>query len=777
MKNRLFKSFPILIAFILLISSMAFVPVSADDFTGYYGEPHLISLRQINRFWAGQEGTLKVTIKNISSDYAVRAELTLESAVGLEDLFAELDYTQMTSVLGSIGMNNEKSCEFTFFFPDTIPQGNYEIKATLRYYNYDLRGYEKELSIPLYVSNPSAKNTTDIVLSDFASTNIVLKFDDKFDISFNVSNEGNARASALSVSFEGAGSSTFIPLTNISNLLIPELKSGESKDFKFSFKPSSTLATGSYPLCVSIKYVDVNGKDMITSHEIYLDYTAKDEVVEDKGKAKIDIINAYLDGNMIKHGASGKIVVELINSGEKIAENVIVRLGGFSGNVITLDNVDGNLTYINIGDLETNAVYKKEYFVSAPNTVTESSASLTLTVTYKNKGETLTETMTIPVAIGVAAPSTPTPTPAPSIPRVIIESFVSSQSPINSGAVFDFSFVLKNTSKLTSVSNMKVTVSSETGIFLPASGSNTFYIPSIGKNELHEISMPLQAKISAETKTYPVTISIDYEDSEGKQYSAVENVSLSVVQPLILSVSNLNYQSDIMTYQQNMFTFEYINKGKTKLNNLTIDVNCFYSELFESQEAPIWEGDFEGDYEQDYDNFKPDPAAPIVTFTNTSSVMVERVSVGSSMVMPMFTKDGGGSTSSQIDGFMIDPISTFIGNMDPGTMDYYDFMLTPYMVGVVEGEIIFTYENDLGEIFTHVEPFSFTSMEMPSIDVINPEYPEYPDYPNENSEGMSTVMKIALFGGIPLVAVITGIIITVVIVKNKKKEADEDEDS
>ena len=58
----------------------------------------------------------------------------------------------------------------------------------------------------------------------------------------------------------------------------------------------------------------------------------------------------------------------------------------------------------------------------------------------------------------------------------------------------------------------------------------------------------------------------------------------------------------------------------------------------------------------------------------------------------------------------------YVGNMDPGKSDSYDFTFVPRAGGPVGGTITFTYEDGAGVERRLLREFSFTAMEMPAMD-------------------------------------------------------------
>jgi hypothetical protein len=163
-----------------------------------------------------------------------------------------------------------------------------------------------------------------------------------------------------------------------------------------------------------------------------------------------------------------------------------------------------------------------------------------------------------------------------STPRIIISNYNTTGN-ITSGNTFKLSFTLKNTAKSTAVSNIKVVLSSGTvstggAVFVVAEGSNSFFIESIAKEGDITKSVQLVANQDAQPGIYPIMLNIDYEDESGKTYTTTEQLSFAVSQAQRLETVGFNVMQSAMEGDMIPVNFQYINKGKATIYNLTIAV-------------------------------------------------------------------------------------------------------------------------------------------------------------------------------------------------------------
>jgi len=102
--------------------------------------------------------------------------------------------------------------------------------------------------------------------------------------------------------------------------------------------------------------------------------------------------------------------------------------------------------------------------------------------------------------------------------------------------------------------------------------------------------------------------------------------------------------------------------------------------------------------------------------------------------------------------------SQYIGNIEPGASGNIDVYLTAQREGEANIEMTITYENEDGEVFTHVETYSTYVFERGIIDPYPPPEPE----PIPRSFGLWIILFMLLLAG--------GAVVLVVVLSKKKKD-------
>lgn len=160
-----------------------------------------------------------------------------------------------------------------------------------------------------------------------------------------------------------------------------------------------------------------------------------------------------------------------------------------------------------------------------------------------------------------------------SVPRVMVEGFTVEPPTVFAGQEFTVNFSLRNTSKTTAVQNMLVTVSSPDSAFLPLGGSSSLFVSRIRAERVSGQTMTFRALPSLEAKPYPLTIALEYEDTQANAYQSSETLAIEVNQELRAAASTPQLLPTSLTVgQQGSLTFTVQNQGKAKLFNATATI-------------------------------------------------------------------------------------------------------------------------------------------------------------------------------------------------------------
>lgn len=283
-------------------------------------------------------------------------------------------------------------------------------------------------------------------------------------------------------------------------------------------------------------------------------------------------------------------------------------------------------------------------------------------------------------------------------PRIIVDRYNIEPSTIKAGDNFQLTMSLLNTSSSSTVSNIKVSLVSDDGVFNPVNSSNTIYIESIGPKENIQKVFTLTPKRDAEHKTYGISVNIDYEDDKGTQYNSKDMISVPVIQQVKLVLGDLVAPPEAYLGQPFPVSIEFFNMGKTILYNLMIKT--------------------EGNFNMQNSNY-------------------------------------------------------YVGNFEPGKTDSYDVGITPEQEGPLNGKIIFSFENAVGEPHEVIKEFEVNAIQMPMEPMPEPGMNENPEAGGSKEKFMKIIKNPYVIGG--LIVLILGVTVTIRKVRKKKREMTLDE--
>ena len=135
-------------------------------------------------------------------------------------------------------------------------------------------------------------------------------------------------------------------------------------------------------------------------------------------------------------------------------------------------------------------------------------------------------------------------------PRVMLTEYSFSKDDIFAGDSFTLSFTLKNTYKY-EIRNLKCTLTSEAGEFLPVGNAGTSYVEKIKGGETVEMSFDLETLKNLEAKSYKLTVKTEYEDWNGSYnvediiYVPVKLTTDMVVSDIYIAEENIHLGDNI----------------------------------------------------------------------------------------------------------------------------------------------------------------------------------------------------------------------------------------
>ena len=367
----------------------------------------------------------------------------------------------------------------------------------------------------------------------------------------------------------------------------------------FNLKSKASTKKGIYELKFKMEYKNNRDENYSSEGSVFV------KVVAEKVKSIVTVDSANTTPERVSAGERFNLKFNINNIGDIDATDMYVRVGGLSQDgFMAVDEKD----FYYIGKLSAKSTYIASFDMMASKNITKGNHSFTATVYYKDSnGEQATEEKTLYILDVLSKNESGDETSGK--PKIMIASYSTDKANIVAGDTINFTFKFINTSNDKSISNMKITLSSDDGAYMITKGSNTFYVEKLGPKESAARSIELNVKQDLTSKSYPINIDFDYEDSSSNTYVSKEVINLPVTEYSKLVINGANVM-DCMMGSQATLSFDYINMGKAKVSNLTASVEGDFkavqsinyignldagnSDYYDIMVEPIKEGDANG---------------------------------------------------------------------------------------------------------------------------------------------------------------------------------------
>lgn len=353
--------------------------------------------------------------------------------------------------------------------------------------------------------------------------------------------------------------------TAVDTYTIYRMSAGTKRELDISLKVKETADVGIYPLEFNITYSNFQGTEYSNKQTIYF------EVTKEYSKPLILVRNVNTNPEIVTADSENNLEFEIYNTGDLDARRVKLTLKGLSKDGFMIkDSIDNRYFDELLGKESKNVNF--DLLVS--ENIPKGTNSIDVQLNYfdqENKEYTDTKTIYINNVMGKEKDT------GKGTPKIIISSYNTNPTTVTAGKTVCFEFTLKNTHTKKVIKNMKAVIGSEDGTFSLEGGSNSFYVSELKPQEEYSKIFYLRAKNDALSRAYPITIDFDYEDVDGNAYTATEKINIPVVEKTDLSIDNINGPYEMYVGNTGYISFEYYNKGKATISNLSVTVKGDYS--------------------------------------------------------------------------------------------------------------------------------------------------------------------------------------------------------
>lgn len=391
-----------------------------------------------------------------------------------------------------------------------------------------------------------------------------VKAGDSFEVKFTVKNVGDQAAKDVTITNTSKDAPIYWE-TAVDTYTIRRLGTGIKREIELKLRVKETADVGIYSLPFDITYVNNAGSSYSNKQTIYF------EVVDELSKPLLVVRNIRNMPEVVTADSSNNLEFELYNSGELLARRVKLTLAGTSKDGFM---VKDSITTRYFDEIRGETSVKVDFDLLVSENIKKGTNELSVNLDYYDQdNKQYTETRTIYIndvqgTEGVTGKGTP---------KIIISDYKINPTNVIAGNRFSLDFTFRNTHLTKKISNMKVVVNSNDGTFIIDNSSNSFYVE--GLEPQGEISKTISFRTKQDTLSgaYPVTVSFEYEDAEGTAYTPSETINIPITEKSNLSIDNINGPYELYQGNSGYISFEYYNKGKASISNLSVTVEGDYT--------------------------------------------------------------------------------------------------------------------------------------------------------------------------------------------------------
>ncbi|WP_040951668.1 COG1361 S-layer family protein [Gorillibacterium massiliense] len=624
---------------------------------------------------------------------------------------------------------------------------------------------------------------------------------DTLNLTLPIRNSTGNSARDVSISLEPEDKSK-VPyetaLTNVAQSL-DSIDGKVTKTVVFPLKIKADMPSGIYPLKVNYQFNNSFGDPFTSSEGIYI------KVENYSTAARLSLGQISTDPKQAVPGETMILRISLANAGSTAAKDVKLTLTGLKSDGFTLNSSSDTKR---IGQINGNQSDEETFQLSVSSAITGGSQPLGVKWEYKdNSGNPVTEEsqIFIPVKKGPASAA-----------AVSIGKITAPGAPLIPKSSFTINFDVTNGGK-EEANNIKVTVASDKEL-VPTSLSNVM-IPALAPGKSQSLSFAMKVAPDAPTKSYPIAITVEYEEMEAgqpvkktlTQYVGVyvegadkdEDKDSKTVPRIIVNQYSID-PATVMAGQNFTLNLSFLNTSRLKdVSNLKLSVasddgtftfdgsSTFFVEAMPSKgavektltlrpkpdaDAKIYNVTLNFEYEDAKGNpytSKETVSIPVQqnnrlvagevnvlseAFTGQPiPISLEFYNMGKSILYNLMVSTEGNFTSANN--------SYYVGNFASGRSDSFESSLIPNEAGELKGTMIFTYEDSAGKSSEYRKEFSIMVNDMPPAEPVpGGDQPMNPAEPGKNK------WKKALYIGIPALVLLGGTAAVIIKKKRRKKK-------
>ncbi len=537
----------------------------------------------------GGQMTYTLPLKNTSlyqaKNIIISPVLDDSSPVVMEsmNISQSLDYLQS---------NETKEVKFNFQISSGASVKTYPIKFNIQYYN----GSNDYFSTTEtgYLKLTEGSKLPKLSLKAVSTNPSPVQAGQNFKLKLTLENQGTVSAKNVQVTLLGLKNdgASIIGSTNKQTDSI--IYGGYTQDFTYDLSASTKIETGANSLKIRLDYNDATGS--VFTDEIEFFYN----VQSGGSQSVVELKNVVSPTSTLTPGSNAVIACDVANTGTSDAYNVKVTISADK------EIIPRTLNTILIPILKKGETKNVQFQLFISDEAVTKNYPVAINVEYdlSPSGNSAKQTAMQYVGLYVENPS------GKSVPRLIIDKYSVDPQTVNAGQQFTLEVSILNTSKTSTINNVKVSLVSDDGTFSTLN-SNSFYIDSITPKSSIIKKVSFTSKSDAAPKQYTISVNYDYEDEKGNPYNNKDVIGIPLLQTPRLVIGDVSLPPEAYIGNPLPVNVSFFNMGKSTLYNLMVKLEG----NFRVEGTSYFVGNFESGKSDSFDGtFIPEAAGPINGF-------------------------------------------------------------------------------------------------------------------------------------------------------------------
>lgn len=477
-------------------------------------------------------------------------------------------YTMESIKVGDLKGGESKTIKVPVKVLPTAKDGFHTITATFTYKDIERKEGTATKSIYVTLKKTSTAASDDAKLTiDGNSVNDKILAGSTYQLKGTIQNIGKKKATNVVISIAGGVGVTngIIPNYDTEGIKLSDIMAGGNHNFTLPLLVTDSATAGLQEISIQVSYTDSEGETHTAVTKAYLT-VVKPEDKEQTGEVVIS--GAIQSPSAPVVGQKLSVTFEVKNKGNSEIKDVTL-----SGQDLSNTNFEplASQAVKNIGALKAGETKTVTLDFKVGANIAEGLNILNIGCDYVDGSGKKQSSKTPIYILDVVNDSN-------SKPKLIISDYTVDQEELKAGSTFNFTFKVKNTHMSKSAKNIKVTVTQKDNVFSATQGGNSFYISSIEPGAEYEQSMNMKVKSDVTTGAYEIELTFEYEydgmnktDQEAGGVKTTDTLKLQAVENLRPSIQNFTvgmYGEAPTLGTSSTMTFEFINMGKSPLNNV-----------------------------------------------------------------------------------------------------------------------------------------------------------------------------------------------------------------